>query len=45
MWFHLAAAQQGGALARTERDELARRMTDDQIEEAQQLAREWKPKQ
>ena len=45
MWFHLAAAQQGGELARTERDELARRMTDDQIEEAQQLAREWKPKQ
>ena len=45
MWFHLAAVQQGGEFARTQRDELARRMTDDQIEEAQQLAREWKPKQ
>ncbi len=44
MWFNLAAAQQGGELARTQRDELARRMTDDQIEEAQRLAREWKPK-
>ena len=43
LWFSLAAAQgdQGAAEAR---DTVARRMTPEQIAEAQRLAREWKPK-
>lgn len=43
MWYTLGAAngaKRGAAL----RDALAKRMTPDQIAEAQQLAREWKPK-
>ena len=43
MWYTLGAAngaKRGAAL----RDALAKRMTPDQIAEAQQLSREWKPK-
>jgi len=43
MWYTLGAAngaKRGAAL----RDALAKRMTPDQIAEAQQLAREWRPK-
>jgi hypothetical protein len=43
MWYTLGAAngaKRGAAL----RDALAKRMTPDQIAEAQQLAQEWKPK-
>lgn len=43
MWFSLAAAQ-GSELAGAFRDDLAKHMTPVQINEAQQLAREWKPK-
>jgi TPR repeat protein len=39
-WFNLAAAR-GNASALTYRVELAREMTQDQIAEAQKLAREW----
>lgn len=42
MWYNLAAAQ-GDRLAVQVRDDLAKRMTPDQIAEAQKLAREWKP--
>jgi TPR repeat protein len=38
MWFNLA-----GAKGKSERDELAARMTPGQIAEAQRLAREWRP--
>ena len=42
-WFNLAAA--GGNLnAAGNRDWLAKKMTPDQLAEAQRLAREWKPK-
>ena len=43
MWFNLAAAQ-GDELASKNRDIIADRMTPAQIAEAQQLARDWKPK-
>lgn len=43
MWFNLAAAQ-GTAEAKTDRDIVAKHMTNEQIAEAQRLAREWKPK-
>jgi TPR repeat protein len=42
MWFTLSAAQ-GRDGAAAFRDLIARRMTPAQIEEAQKLAREWKP--
>ena len=42
MWFILAAAQ-GFEPSRSARDRLTPYMTSDQIAEAQQLAREWKP--
>ncbi len=43
MWFNLVAGS-GGAVARTARDLVARKMTPEQIAEAERLAREWKPK-
>ena len=39
-WFNLAAAQ-GSEAARTARQEMADRMTADEIAEAQKAAREW----
>ena len=42
LWFNLAAAQ-GHEEARKNRDNVAGRMTPDQIAEAQRMAREWKP--
>jgi TPR repeat protein len=44
MWFNLAAAQ-GLVPAKENRDIAAKRMTSEQIAEAQRLAREWKPKE
>ena len=44
MWLNLAAAQ-GIERARKERDIVAEKMTHEQIAEAQELAREWKPKE
>ncbi len=43
MWYNLGAAN-GAKPGAVLRDALAKRMTPDQIAEAQQLAREWKPK-
>jgi TPR repeat protein len=43
MWLILAATQEPKAEA--ERDMAASEMTPDEIDEAQRLAREWKPKQ
>ncbi len=43
MWLTLAAAQRDEA-ARKFRDRVAKRMTPEQIAEAQRLAREWRPK-
>ena len=43
MWLTLAAAQ-GVKQATKARDRLAPKMSSGQIEEAQQLAHEWKPK-
>ncbi len=43
MWFNLSAAH-GMESARTLRDRLAKEMTPAQIDDAQQLALEWKPK-
>ena len=43
MWFNLSAAQ-GNKGAEMFRDSLANLMTPAQIDEAQRLAREWKPK-
>jgi TPR repeat protein len=43
MWYHLGGAT-GAKAGAMLRDALAKRMTPDQIAEAQQLAREWKPK-
>ena len=43
MWYHLGAAN-GATRGAALRDALAKQMTPDQIAEAQQLAREWKPK-
>ncbi len=42
MWFNLAA-QSGYRYASTARDELARKMTPDQIARTQRLARDWRP--
>jgi len=42
MWYKLGAAN-GGTIAVMRRDELAVRMTSDQLVEAKKLAREWKP--
>jgi uncharacterized protein len=47
MWLNLAASHASGDLQRfsTEaRDSVARKMTAQQISDAQRLAREWKPK-
>ena len=43
MWYSLAAGN-GNAHAPGYRDDLARQMTPAQIAEAQQLARQWRPK-
>ena len=45
-WLNLAAAQGGlvEIVATTMRDDLAKKMTPDQIAEAQQLAREFRPR-
>jgi uncharacterized protein len=43
MWYRVAAAQ-GDDNADARRDLLAKKMTPDQIAEAEKLAREWKPK-
>jgi len=43
MWYKLGAAN-GGKSGAIMRDELAIRMTSDQLAEANKLAREWKPK-
>ncbi len=43
MWLNLAA-KQGIERARKARDELAKKMTPAQLDEAQRLAREWKLK-
>lgn len=42
MWFNLASAK-GFEGAAASREEVAKRMTPDQITEAQRLAREWTP--
>jgi uncharacterized protein len=42
-WYDRAAAQGGGDYA-AKRDLIAKRLTPDEIAEAQRLAREWKPK-
>ncbi len=42
MWFSLAAVQGNGSAAKF-RDELARRMTSEQISEAQKRTGEWRP--
>ena len=44
MWVNLAAAQ-GNEQAQKTRDRLPKQMTPAQMDEAQRLAREWKPKQ
>jgi hypothetical protein len=43
MWYNLGAAN-GATRGAALRDALAKQMTPEQIAEAQQLAREWKPK-
>ena len=43
LWYNLASAR-GVTIAEEERDIIAKRMTPDQIAEAQRLAAEWKPK-
>jgi hypothetical protein len=46
LWFNLAAAKSVGQEQRkfaSSRNEIAARMTPEQIAEAQRLAREWKP--
>ena len=46
MWFSLVGAQSSGFSREAcvdARDEVAARMTSEQIAEAQRLAREWKP--
>jgi hypothetical protein len=43
MWFNLAGAS-GEASGIENRDTVARKMTAEQIAEAQRRAREWKPK-
>jgi TPR repeat protein len=43
MWYKLEAAN-GGTSGAIMRNDLAIRMTSDQLSEAKKLAREWKPK-
>jgi uncharacterized protein len=43
MWYKLGAIN-GGTIGAMKRDNLAARMTSDQLAEAKKLAREWKPK-
>jgi uncharacterized protein len=45
MWFNLAAAgsEDGWEFDAKQRDDVAAKMTPDQIAEAQRMAREWKP--
>jgi TPR repeat protein len=43
MWYNLAAAQ-GDAEGTKNRDLVAKKMTPQQIAQAQELARNWKPK-
>lgn len=43
MWFNLGAAR-GSESAKQSRDSVEKRMTLDQVAEAQKLSREWKPK-
>ena len=46
-WYNLAASQATGAhrdSAVRDRDEIARHLTPDQLAQAQQMAREWRPK-
>jgi hypothetical protein len=43
MWYKLGAAN-GGTSGAIMRNDLAIRMTSDQLSEAKKLAREWKPK-
>jgi uncharacterized protein len=43
LWYDLAAAQ-GGKNDAEKRDQIARKLTPDEIAEARKLAREWKPK-
>ena len=43
LWYSLVATQ-GGTEAQNSRDIVAKRMTREQIAEAQRLAREWQPK-
>jgi hypothetical protein len=48
MWFNLSSAGSCGIEqehAAERRDSVAKKMTRQQIAEAQRLAREWKPKQ
>jgi len=48
MWYNLATASaeddEDRDMAAKGRDEVAEKMTSEQIAEAQRLAREWKPK-
>ncbi len=48
MWYNLAAARlppgEGRDMAVSNRDQIEKLMTSDQVAEAQRLAREWKPK-
>ena len=43
MWYTLGAAN-GGTIGAMKRDDLAARMTSDQLAQAKKLTREWKPK-
>jgi len=43
MWFNLASAS-GHEDAKTLREIVSKKMTPEQIAEAQKLSREWKPK-
>jgi TPR repeat protein len=43
MWYTLGAAN-GGTIGAMKRDDLAGRMTSDQLAQAKKLTREWKPK-
>jgi hypothetical protein len=49
MWFDLAAAAIPAVefpnVAAAYRDEVAEKMTSEQVAEAQRLAREWKPRE
>jgi TPR repeat protein len=43
LWLNLSAAGSSDDIARKLRDEVAAKMTPDQIGEAQRLARQWRP--